>query len=115
MCARYRAFGANRVRAVRRATMSAMFAHAPRTRVSIWLLCFVCVNVCWDGASIAVRTLEHRPIGTVCDGEHMRRHLVALYALVPLHDFLGVDGQLGVRIDHHTEETGICLREVREK
>lgn len=56
------------------------------------------------------QTLEHRPVGTVCDGEHVRRHLMALYALVPLHDLLRVDGQLLVRIDHHAEQAGICLR-----
>lgn len=39
----------------------------------------------------------------------MRRHFVALYALVPLHDLLRVDGQLLVGVDHDAEEAGVCL------
>lgn len=34
---------------------------------------------------------------------------MALLASVHLHDGLCVDGQVLVRVDHHTEQPGICL------
>lgn len=54
-------------------------------------------------------TLHHAPVGRVCDGVDVGRHLVPLLALVHVHDVLRVDGQVLVRVDHHTEETGVRL------
>ena len=45
----------------------------------------------------------------VC-GIDVRGHLVPLLALVHVHDLLGVDEQILVGVDHHTEEPRICLR-----
>jgi len=54
-------------------------------------------------------TLHHAPVGRVCDGVDVRGHLVSLLALVHVHYVLGVDRQVLVRVDHHTEETRIRL------
>lgn len=50
-------------------------------------------------------TLHHVPVGVVRDGVDVRRHLVALLALVHVDDLLRVDGQHLVGVDHHTEKT----------
>ena len=39
---------------------------------------------------------------------------MALYALIPFHDFLRVDLQLLVGIHHYAEQTGICLKRYKE-
>ena len=49
------------------------------------------------------------PVGDVCDGEHMWRHLVPLLPLVDLDDLLSVDGEPLVGIDHNAEQTGVGL------
>jgi len=54
-------------------------------------------------------TLQHRSVGSVSDGKHMRRHFMSLDALVSLHDFLCVDGQPFVWVHHDTEEARVCL------
>lgn len=54
-------------------------------------------------------TLHHAPVGRVCDGVDVRGHLVSLLSLVHVHDVLGVDGQVLVRVDHHAEETRVRL------
>lgn len=54
-------------------------------------------------------TLEHVPVGVVCDGVDVWWHLVAFLALVHLDDLLGVDGQHLVGIHHHAEEAGVRL------
>ena len=36
-------------------------------------------------------------------------------AFVFLHDLLGVDGQLLVRVDHHAEQPRVCLKRKRKK
>ena len=52
-------------------------------------------------------TLQHRPVGSVIDGTHMRRHFMSLDAFVTLHDFLCVDGQPIVCAHHDTEEAKV--------
>lgn len=54
-------------------------------------------------------TLHHAPVGRVCDGVDVRRHLVPLLALVHVHNLLGVDGQVLVGVDHHAEQPGVRL------
>lgn len=54
-------------------------------------------------------TLHHVPVGIVGDGVDVRRHLVALLALVHLDDLLRVDRQHLVGIHDHTKETGVGL------
>ena len=58
------------------------------------------------------RTLEHRAIGGIGDGEHVWRHLMPLDALVLLHDLLGVDRQLLVRIDDHAKQARVRLQHI---
>lgn len=41
----------------------------------------------------------------------MRGHLVSLLALVHVHYLISVDGEVLVRVDHHTEETRVRLSE----
>ena len=48
-------------------------------------------------------------VSGVCDGEDMRWHLVTLLAFVEFNDLLRVDWKSLVGVDHHTEQTGICL------
>lgn len=61
-------------------------------------------------------TLQHGAVGRVGDGEDVRWHLMALLALVEVHDLLGVDGQALVGVDHHAEQTRVGLEtERREK
>lgn len=52
----------------------------------------------------AALTLHHTPVGSVCDGVDVRGHLMPLLALVHVHDLFGVDGQVLIRIDNHTEQ-----------
>lgn len=59
-------------------------------------------------------TLHHAPVGRVCDGVDVRGHLVSLLALVHVHYVLGVDGQVLVRVDHHTEETRVRLDRIED-
>lgn len=59
---------------------------------------------------VDVLTLHHAPVGRVCNGVDMRGHFVPLLALVHLYDLFGVDGQMLVRVYHHTEETGVRLK-----
>lgn len=59
---------------------------------------------------MSVDTLHHVPVGVVRDGVDVRRHLVALLALVHLDDLLRVDGQHLVGVHHHAEETRVRLR-----
>lgn len=59
-------------------------------------------------------TLQHRPVGSVSDSKHMRRHFMSLDALVTLHDFLCVDGQPFVWVHHDTEEARVCLETKNE-
>lgn len=49
-------------------------------------------------------TLHHTPVGGVCDGIDVGGHLMPLLALVHFHDLFGVDGQVLIRIDDHTEQ-----------
>lgn len=60
-------------------------------------------------------TLHHAPVGRVCYGVDVRRHLVSLLALVHVHYFLAVDGQMLVRIDDHAEETRVCLEKTEDR
>ena len=54
-------------------------------------------------------TLHHVPVGVVCDGVDVWRHLVAFLALIHLDDLFGVDGQHLVGIHHHAEQTRVRL------
>lgn len=54
-------------------------------------------------------TLHHVPVGVVCDGVDVRRHLVPFLALVHLDDLLRVDRQHLVGIDDHAEQTRVRL------
>ena len=54
--------------------------------------------------------MHHVSVGIVRDGVDVRGHLVALLALVHVNDLLRVDGQHLVRVHHHAEQAGICLR-----
>lgn len=58
-------------------------------------------------------TLHHVPVGVVCDGVDVRRHLVAFLALVHLDDLLRVDWQHLIGIDDHAEQTRVRLRTER--
>lgn len=49
-------------------------------------------------------TLHHTPVGGVCDGIDVGGHLMPLLALVHFHNLFGVDGQVLIRIDDHTEQ-----------
>lgn len=60
-------------------------------------------------------TLHHAPVGRVRDSVDVRRHLVSLLALVHVHYVFRVDGQVLVRVDHHTEETRVRLRRTEER
>ncbi len=57
----------------------------------------------------------HPPVGGVGDGEYVRRHFMALLALVQFDDLLRVDGQALVRVHHHAEEAGVCLSKRENK
>lgn len=48
--------------------------------------------------------MHHAPVGGVCDGIDVGGHLMPFLALVHFHDLFGVDGQVLVRIDNHTEQ-----------
>lgn len=54
-------------------------------------------------------TLHHVPVGVVCDGVDVWRHLVTFLALVHVDDLFRVDGQHLVGVHHHTEQTGVRL------
>ena len=49
------------------------------------------------------------PVGSVCDGKDMGRHLMSLLPLVDLNDLLCVDGKPLVGVHHHAEQTGVGL------
>ncbi len=53
------------------------------------------------------------PVGSVCDGEDVRRHLEPLLPLVQLDDLLCVDGEALVRVDHHAKQAGVSLEGMR--
>lgn len=55
--------------------------------------------------TLITHTLHHVPVGVVCDGVDVRRHLVTFLALVHVDDLFRVDGQHLVGVDHHTEES----------
>lgn len=39
---------------------------------------------------------------------------MSLLALVHVHYLISVDGEVLVRVDHHTEETRVCLSEGKD-
>lgn len=53
------------------------------------------------------------PVGSVGDGEDVRRDLVSLLALVDLDDLLRVDGKTDVRIHDDAEQAGVSLEEFK--
>lgn len=59
----------------------------------------------------SVPTLQHGPVSRVGDGEHVRRHLVSLDTLVPLHDLLCVDRQPLVGVDDDAEQPRVRLQQ----
>ena len=69
----------------------------------------VLVVSCYCHMTQRIPTLQHRPIGSVSDSKHMRRHFMSLDALVSLHDLLCVDGQPFVWVHHNTEEARVRL------
>ncbi|GBM54552.1 hypothetical protein AVEN_184254-1 [Araneus ventricosus] len=54
-------------------------------------------------------TLQHAPVGAICDSENVWRHFMSFLAFVQLDHFLRVDGKLLVGIDYDAEEAGVCL------
>ncbi len=58
---------------------------------------------------MCVCTLHHAPVGRVCDGVDVWGHLMSFLALVHIYDLLGVDGQVLVGVDDHTEQARIRL------
>ena len=57
-------------------------------------------------------TLQHAPVSGVGDCEHMRRHFMALFALVQIYDLLRVDRQPLVWVNHHAEQARISLQSI---
>lgn len=49
-------------------------------------------------------TLHHTPIGGVCDSVNVGGHLMPLLAFVHFHDLFGIDRQVLIRVDDHTEQ-----------
>ena len=56
-----------------------------------------------------LRTDKHVAVSGVGNGEEMRRHLSATFALVLGDDVGSVDGQATVRVDDDTEQTRVRL------
>ena len=54
--------------------------------------------------------MKHAAVGRLRDGVDVWGHLVALLAPVHFNDVIRVDGQVLVRVDHHTEEPRVCLQ-----
>ena len=54
-------------------------------------------------------TVHHVRVGTVGDGEDVRRHLVAPAGLVDGDGAVGVDRKTLVRVDGHTEQARVGL------
>ena len=52
-------------------------------------------------------TLKHAAVGRVGDWEDVWRHIMASFAFVEFNDFLRVDWQSLVWVDHHTEQSWI--------
>lgn len=64
----------------------------------------------YGNVTLITHTLHHVPVGIVCDGVDVRRHLVTFLALVHVDDLFWVDGQHLVGVDHHTEESWVRLQ-----
>jgi len=61
-----------------------------------------------------ILTKQHVPVGLVCDCINVGRDLVTLLATIQLNHLLRVDGIESVRVDHHTEQPRVSLREEEE-
>lgn len=68
-------------------------------------------HIVWVVTVKSVPTLQHGPVSRVGDGEHVRRNLVSLDALVPLHDLLRVDRQSLVGVDDDAEQPWVRLKQ----
>ena len=58
--------------------------------------------------------VAHALVGSVCDGEDMRRHLVPSLAEVDLDGGGGVDGEPFVGVDGNTEEAGVGVDQLAD-
>ena len=59
-------------------------------------------------------TVHHVGVGAVGDGEDVRRHLVASFALVDGDGAVGVDGEPLVRVDGHAEQARVGVDQLDE-
>ena len=78
----------------------------------IWrfqLLCFVSDGLTSNQHRLILGIGHHLLIGTIRDGEEMRRHLIPPFTDVEPDHPVGVDGIPLVRVDDNTEEPRVSL------
>ena len=92
--------------------LSAVFKKKKKKKVSLLFVCsFKANNNIRNEERLVLAVVQHGTVGTIGDGEDVRRDLITSLTTVGVDHEVSVDGDLLVGVDDNTEKSGVGLEE----